>query len=210
MSWLLKNKKIIIVGLLCSAIILSFTKLWVLSLLIILAIGLFALNKIVLRKSNKMPLFSARREIKKYKYLVIGDLCPSSVLKKYIKQQDDALMILAPRRSLDASYQILLHTISILDENGMCIIIGPRRCPKRVYTVFDVPYLNFITRKELHIEWLAMRASFPILYEPIKTFSILFNISLGHIKYKNVTCQDNRFTDFFRKRTNQFVYIKSY
>lgn len=210
MSWFLKNKKIIIVGLLCSAIILSFTKLWVLSLLIILAIGFLVLNKITLRKFNKMPLLSAQRKIKKYKYLVIGDLCPYSVLKDFIDKQEDVFTILAPGRSLDASYQILLHTISILDEDGICIIIDPERYSKRVYTIFDIPYLNFITRKELHLEWLARREYYPLLYEPIKSFSILLNISLRHNKYKNMICKDERFVNFFRKRTNQFVYIKSY
>lgn len=64
MSWFLKKKKIILIFLLCAAIILLFTRLWILSLLIILAIGFLVLNKIVLRKSNKMPLLSAQRKIK--------------------------------------------------------------------------------------------------------------------------------------------------
>lgn len=210
MSWFLKKKKIILIFLLCAAIILLFTRLWILSLLIILAIGFLVLNKIVLRKSNKMPLLSAQRKIKKYKYLVIGDLCPYSVFKDYIDKQEDAFIILAPGRSFDASYQIMLHTMSILDEDGICIIIDSGRCPKRVYTVFDIPYLDFITRKELHLERLARRESYPLLYEPIKSFSILLNISLHHNKYENMICNDERFINFFRKRTNQFVYIKSY
>ena len=80
----MKKKKIILVFLLCGAIILLFTRLWAFSLLIIWAIGVFVLNKIVLKKSNKMPLLSAQRKIKKYKYLVIGDLCSYSVLKDFI------------------------------------------------------------------------------------------------------------------------------
>lgn len=141
---------------------------------------------------------------------MIGDLCPYSVFKDYIDKQEDAFIILAPGRSFDASYQIMLHTMSILDEDGICIIIDSGRCPKRVYTVFDIPYLSFITRKELHLECLARREYYPLLYEPIKSFSILLNISLRHNKYKNMICKDERFVNFFRKRTNQFVYIKSY
>lgn len=210
MSRLLKKKKIIIVCLLCGAIVLLPTKLWVLSLLILLVIGLFVLNKIVLRKSNKMPLLSAQRKIKKYKYLVIGDLCPYSVLKDYIDKQEDTFTILAPGRSLDASYQILLHTISILDEDGTCIIIDSKRHSKQMYTVFDVPYLSLVTRKELQLESLVRRGFYPLFYEPIKSFSILFHISLGRKRYENVICRDNRFTDFLHKRANQFVYFKSY
>lgn len=207
MSRLLREKKIIIVCLLCGAIILLFTKLWVVSLLIILAIGLFVLNKIVLRKTNKMPLLSAQRKIKKYKYLVIGDLCPCSVLNDYIDKQEDAFIILAPGRSLSASYQILLHTISILDEGGTCIIVDSGKQSKKVYSIFDLPYLSLITRKELQIESAVRKESYPLFYEPIKSLLLLFDISYNHNKYRDMICTDNRVMDFFRQRTNQFIYL---
>lgn len=208
MSWFLNKKKIILVLLLCGAIILLFTKLWIFSLLIVLAIGVFVLNKIVLKKNNKMPLLSAQRKIKRYKYLVIGDICPHSVLKNYIDKQDNAFLILAPRRSLDASYQILLHTISILDEDGTCIIIDSGRSSKRVYTVFDVPYFNFITRKELNIELLFKKASYPLFYEPVKSLLILFNLTFRNYKLRNVVCADKRFENFFQHKSNHFIYLK--
>ena len=207
MSWLLKNKIIIVLFLLCGAIIFLFTRLWVLSLLIILTIGLFGLNKIVLRKSNKMPLLSAQRKIKKYKYLVIGDLCPGSVLKDYIDKQEDAFKILAPGRSLNASYQILLHTISILDDGGTCIIVDSGKQSKKVYSIFDLPYLSLITRKELQIESAIRREFYPLFYAPIKSLLLLFDISYHHNKYKNMICTDNRVMDFFQQRTNQFIYL---
>lgn len=208
MSWFLKKKKIILVFLLCGAIILFFTKLWVFSLLIILTIGVFVLNKIVLKKSNKMPLLSAQRKIKKYKYLVIGDLCSYSVLKDFIDKQDDAFTILVPGRSLDASYQILLHTISILDEDGTCIIIDSRKHSNQIYTVFDVPYLNLVTRKELQIESLFRKASYPLFYEPVKSLYVLFNFTFRNHKFKNENCTDKRFTNFFQQRSNRFIYVK--
>lgn len=208
MSWFLKKKKIILVFLLCGAIILLFTRLWAFSLLIIWAIGVFVLNKIVLKKSNKMPLLSAQRKIKKYKYLVIGDLCSYSVLKDFIDNQDDAFTILAPGRSLDASYQILLHTISILDEDGVCIIIDSGKHSNQVYTVFDVPYLNLVTRKELQIESLFRKASYPLFYEPVKSLFILFNLTFGNYKFRNVICTDKRFANFFQQRSNRFIYFK--
>lgn len=208
MSWLLNKKKIILVFLLCGAIILLFTRLWLFSLLIILAIGVFVLNKIVLKKSNKMPLLSAQRKVKKYKYLVIGDLCPDSVLRDYIDTQDDVFTILAPGRSLDASYQILLHTISILDEDGICIIIDSGRHSNHVYTVFDVTYLNLVTRKELQIESLYRKASYPLFFEPVKSLFILFNLTLRTHKFRNVICVDKRFVNFFQRRSNRFIYLK--
>lgn len=207
MSWFLNKKKIILVFLLCGAIILLFTRLWVLSLLIILAIGFWILNKITLRKSNKMPLLSAQRKIKKYKYLVIGDLCPDFVLKDYIDKQSDAFTILAPGRSLDASYQILLHTISILDEDGICVIIDSGRHPNQVYTVFDVPYLNLVTRKELQIESLFRKASYPLFYEPVKSLFILFNLAFINHKCKKMICIDERFVNLFQQRRNRLVYL---
>lgn len=209
MSWFLKKKKIILIFLLCAAIILLFTRLWILSLLIILAIGFLVLNKIILRKFNKMPLLSAQRKIKKYKYLVIGDLCPYSVFKDYIDKQEDAFIILAPGRSLDASYQIMLHTMSILDEDGICIIIDSGKYPKRVYTVFDIPYIGLITRKELQIESLVKKYSYPLFYEPVRSLIILFNLTFINRKFRNTNCADNRFVGFFQQRSNSFIYLKS-
>lgn len=208
MSWFLKKNKIILVFLLCGAIILLFTRLWGLSLLIILTIGFLVLNKIILRKSNKMPLLSAQRKIKKYKYLVIGDLCPYSVLKDYIDKQEDAFTILAPGRSLDASYQILLHTISILDEDGICIIIDSGRYYKQMYTVFDIPYLNLVTRKELQIESLVKRYLYPLFFEPVRSLIILFNLTFLNRKFRNVICIDDRFISFFQQRSSGFIYLK--
>ena len=206
MSWFLNKKKIILVFLLCGAIILLFTRLWVFSLLIIWAIGVFVLNKIVLKKSNKMPLLSAQRKIKKYKYLVIGDLCPYSVFKDYIDKQEDAFIILAPGRSFDASYQIMLHTMSILDEDGVCIIIDSGKHSNQVYTVFDVPYLNLVTRKELQIELLAKRYSYPFFYEPFKSFRILFNKS-SNLNYRCTVCNYSKITEFCRYKGVRLVYL---
>lgn len=209
MSWLLKNKIIIVLFLLCGAIIFLFTRLWVLSLLIILTIGLFGLNKIILRKSNKMPLLSAQRKIKKYKYLVIGDLCPDSVLKDYIDKQEDAFKILAPGRSLNASYQILLHTISILDDGGTCIIVDSGKQSKKVYSIFDLPYLSLITRKELQIEPLVKKSFYPLFYEPLKSLRILFNKPSGS-KYKCVTNKDNKIIEFCRYKGIRLIHLVLY
>lgn len=204
----MNRKSFILACLLIISIILFSIKVWILAILILSVILLYVLNKIVLRKSNKMSMLSAQRKIGKYKYLVIGDICLHDILKKYIVNQDDAFMITAPNRSLAASYQIMLHTISILDEDGICIIVDSRKKMKNIYTIFDVPYLNMVTQKELCIEMLMKKYSFPLFYEPIKSFRILFNIPLIY-KYKNAVCADRRFTDFFRNRKNQFVYLTS-
>lgn len=155
MSRFLTNKKIALLCLLALSIPLLFTKVWITSILIyiliLLAVLLYVLNKIVRESTNKKKLLSARRNIKRYQYLIIGDMCPHSILKNYISQPSNSFILLSPNRSLDASYQILLHTISILDENGTCIIIDSGKQFKKPYTIFDIPYLSLITRKELKI-----------------------------------------------------------
>ena len=202
----LTNKKIAILCMLALSIPLLFTKVWIISILILLAVLLYVLNKIVRESTNKMPLLSARREIKKYQYLIIGDVCPHSILKNYISQPSNSLILLSPNRSLDASYQILLHTISILDENGTCIIIDSGKQIKKPYTIFDIPYLSLIARKELGIECLEKKRFYPLFYEPVKSLLILLNFSLRR-KYKNKICKDKRFGDFFQHRTTQFIYL---
>lgn len=202
----LTNKKIAILCLLALSILLLFTKVWIISILILLAVLLYVLNKIVRESTNKMQLLSARREIKKYQYLIIGDMCPHSILKNYISQPSNSLILLSPNRSLDASYQILLHTISILDENGTCIIIDSGKQYKNPYTIFDIPYLSLITRKELKIEHLEKKRFYPLYYEPIKSLQTLFNLSIRR-KYQKENCKDKRFGDFFQHRTTQFIYL---
>lgn len=199
-------KKIAILCMLAISILLLFTKVWIISILILLAVLLYVLNKIVRESTNKMPLLSARREIKKYQYLIIGDVCPHSILKNYISQPGNSLILLSPNRSLDASYQILLHTISILDENGTCIIIDSGKQIKKPYTIFDIPYLSLIARKELKIEFLEKERFYPLFYEPIKSLLILLNFSLRR-RYKNEICKDKRFEDFFQHRATQFIYL---
>lgn len=206
MSRFLTNKKIAIFCLLALSILLLFTKMWIISILILLVVLLYVLNKIVRESTNKMQLLSARREIKKYQYLIIGDMCPHSILKNYISQPSNSLILLSPNRSLDASYQILLHTISILDENGTCIIIDSGKQFKKPYTIFDIPYLSLIARKDLKIEFLEKERFYPLFYEPIKSLLILLNFSLRR-KYKNEICKDKRFGDFFQHRTTQFLYL---
>lgn len=202
----LTNKKIAILCLLALSILLLFTKVWIISILILLAVLLYVLNKIVRESTNKMQLLSARREIKKYQYLIIGDMCPHSVLRGYISQPKNSFMLLSPGRSLDASYQILLHTISILDENGTCIIIDSGKHIQKSYTLFDVSYLSSITRKELGIESLENKRFYPLYYEPIKSLQILFNFSIRR-KYKKKDCKDKHFLDFFQHRNIQFIYL---
>lgn len=208
MSRLLTNKKIIVVCSILISIILLYTNLWIISMIILSITALYIINKLVYKKSNKIPFLSAKRKIKKYQYLIIGDTCSHSILKKYISRQENSFMILSPRRSLDASYQILLHTISILDEDGTCIIIDSGDYHRKTYTILDIPYLNPITRKELKIETLKKKESYPLFFEPLKSILIILNIPT-HKKYKDTHCSDKRFTDFFQHRKNKFIYLKA-
>lgn len=75
-------------------------------------------QSLVLKLYEAHKALSPKRTIPLYSTLLIGDLCAESVYKEYLSDNGKTLMLTAPRRSLEADYQILLHSVSALHENG--------------------------------------------------------------------------------------------
>ena len=90
MSWFLKRRKRLILAILCLlALVFSFTPLWCVSIVILSGFVLLFLNRQVLGGTNKMASFSAKREIKRYRTLVIGDFCPIGTLSAYVENWNE-------------------------------------------------------------------------------------------------------------------------
>lgn len=111
-------------------------------------------------------------------------------------------MLTAPRRSLEADYQILLHSVSALHENGTCIIIGSKY--DKGISLFDVPYLSLTTRKELKVETLLRRSHYPLFFEPLR--SLLYFVSTNN-KYYLKECPHPDMRKFCDKRNIHLVYL---
>lgn len=189
------------------ALIFVFTAWWIVSVLLIVGLCLLFVNRTVLLKTDKRMLLSARRGIKQYKYLVIGDVCAPSRLRDFVSESEGVFAIMSPGRSLEASYQILLHTSSILERKGVCIILHNRYMTKkkRMYSIFDVPYFNLVTKKELGLERLAHKAHFPLFFEPLQSIRMLWKML--PINYKETDCPMDELKFFCRERDFTLIYL---
>ena len=209
MSRFLKNKRRIFLLCICiCGFIILFTPFWILSIFLYLGVALLVANHVVIKKINyPYSILHANREIKQYANLVIGDFGTSSSYKSHLKE-GNTLIITSPGKSLAASYQILLHVISCMEDEGNCIIMQGKNESKKDYTLFDIHFFNLITRKELGVEYLINRRSFPLLYEPIRSLRILFNIHSKH--YKATECPSMELKNFCKRKGISLTYLAIY
>lgn len=153
---------------------------------------------------GNLSLFDSRRHIKKYTTMVIGDCCSESNYLPYCNNKEEVIAIMSPNRSLNASYQILLHTFCILDEGSTCIIVCKKKMVSNDISFFDIPYLNTITQKELGIESLRHKLLCPLIFSPVITLKQLLDIKSV---YHNDTCPNNDIVEFCKKRGLRLIYM---
>lgn len=169
---------------------------------LLIGIALVVANrKIFIKAYNAMAAFTPQREICRYQTFVIGEACSLEFIHS---QPGNKLIMTAPGRSLEASYQIILHTISALEKNGTCIIIDNGHRSKNQYTIFDVLYFNPITRKELGIEHLVRKAYYPLFFETCKSIKIVFGIVPRN--YIETTCPHEELKNFCIKKNIKLIY----
>ena len=205
MPWVLKNKKKLLA---CVVAIISigiiFTSFWYVSIIGFLFIIFYLLEHLLKGYNAKaLAVMHQRHNIVKIKTLVIGDVCDESIYKKY--QSGETLKIQAPDRSLEASYQIFMHIESVLEENGNLIIVNDSKVDQQRYSVFDIQFLNSITRKELGIEKLANEFRHPLIYSPIISMKILFRLQKRGYKVKE--CPNKNLADFCCERRFNIIYL---
>lgn len=206
MSRILKNKKLLVLsGGFLLAIALLFTSLWILSILILGGVLFVLMNHIVIREIGRpFQALSSVREIKSYDTLVVGEYAALSEYGAYCNK-DRSVIITSPNRSLEASYQLLLHTISCIEDDGTCIILYNRKAQLKGFTLFDIPYIHPITRKELQIEHLVKQNRLPLLYEPIKSLKMLL-----HIKKRGffeTECPSTEIKNYCDKKGIHLIYL---
>lgn len=204
---LISKRKLFLFCVLLLGVIIVFTPLWYLSLLIFIVLLLLVLNRLIIRKIfDSYCLISPQRAIKQYNTIVIGENINSSVYEN-LCDKHSTLFITSPDRTLTASYQILLHLISCITDGGTCIIVSNSlNKQKKEFSLFDIPYIHFITRKELNIEYLNNRVVLPLLYEPVKSLKFLLDIKSSG--YKITECHSREIIDFCKRKNISLIYIE--
>lgn len=154
---------------------------------------------------QKILKFSPRREIKEYSILLIGENCPQA-LSVFENNKETSLDLLSPGRSLEASYQIFLHTVSILKEGGQCFIFDGDRMTKTDYTLFDVRFFSQLTIKQMGLNRLYLKSLFPLFFEPLRSIRLLLNLSKGN--YQQAQCEHQGIIELCSRKHIQLHYYK--
>lgn len=185
-----------------------FPKLLPLVITILVLLGLLpVLNRIVLRKlaCQKDP-FKIGGQVRNVDYLIIGDMItPETIIpadKKFVQ-------IKAPDRNLLASFEILKHTSSILDEdNGNVVVaVASKNKTGDNYSVFDMPFLYNLTIKKLGLVRLNKLARFPALIKPLSSIKLAFN--LDKKKWKETECPNKDIVNFCTERGFNLRYYEN-
>lgn len=202
MSRILRNKKFVFIALLLIlSTVMLFTVLWPLSVVLITLILLKTANSLLLRYNYKsLSFLHGRKEIRKINCIVIGDVCSDRIIKEHYK--GNVLTFQIPDRSLEASIQIFWHIESLLEENDRLILVYDKKHVKG-YSLFDLPYFNTISQKELALETLENKRNYPLFYEPIRSIKILLGIK--NKKYEVCKCPDECLTMFCKDRGIELI-----
>ncbi|MEE3484349.1 MAG: hypothetical protein VZQ98_08535 [Bacteroidales bacterium] len=186
-------------------VIMLFTNLWYVALMIAF-IPLFwmANNYVIWKNYRATEDLSPKRKIKKVTTLVIGDVCSHKELSSVINE-DETLFFTCPYRTLPASYQILLHTVSRIDEKGLVVIIDKKQPTKFQHTIFDVNFYSQITKKELGLEFSKNDMRFPFFKHPIVSFMIL--VGCYSKNYKTELCPNEAIQEFCNKKNIKLLYL---
>lgn len=168
-----------------------------------------SINVAVLKKmyKQKMP-FEPTSKIRNIDYLVIGDMCRTEHI---VPAGKTCLQIMAPSRSLYASYEIMRHTFSILRdfEGGGILVLAVRDkyAEKHNFSLFDIPFLHPVTIRKLGLARLARQTRLPLLFAPVRSLRFLLN--LRRRTYIHGPCPDRAISEFCKERNIELIYLHS-
>lgn len=214
MSRFLKRKKKVISLL---ALIFLFTPYWYITLVIWLMLLLYILMqrlykhccllnaKIINYPNTILSKLHNRIEIKKIHTLIIGDTCVQDIVDKY--RLGNTLSIQFPDRSIKASFLIFMHVESILEDKGRLVILHDSKTAHNNITIFDLPYLSYITIKELNMDTARYRrARYPLLYEPVA--SVKYLLSSRKDNYVESNCPIEELRHFCQERNIELISLQ--
>lgn len=210
--FLIINWKILALALLIGALFSCYFNLWILAVVfLVLLFGCLSFkvvahaNDLLLNKiRSPLSKLCSQREVKSYRNLIIGDFAAPSCYQ-HLCEKGESFVITSPNRTLEATWHILAHVESILDEGGTCIIIDSAKQARTDISTFDIPYLSLVSRLALKIEPNASKYRYPLLSSPIICLKSLLKVySNGFIEQ---TCSDNRIVSLCKRKGFRLIYL---
>lgn len=175
------------------------------AILILLMVMCFLVNHKAVKiiELQKAP-FQIFGEIRNVDYLIIGDMINPSLI---VPSDKSFVQIKAPRRSLDATFEILKFASSILDEDNGNVIIAVKKAGfEKSFSVFDAPFLYDLTIKKYGIERLVRLSKIPFIVKPLSTAILLLNIYSKN--WKEIECPNSDMIKFCDERSFQLKYYE--
>lgn len=208
MPWFLKNKKkkALFLLILIVPIGLCLLRLYYeAAACLILESCVYFLNKHILHQINKpLDSLSPQRPVSLIDTLIIGDMCSAEVLDRF-SAIDGRLSILAPERSLYSSSTILFHTASVLSPGGTVIIVIPSKENSSRLTVFDSPFISYVTSLEEGCPKRSMKNSFPLVFAPVRSIKMLMG---GSRRKEEIKCPDKELADYCRRKGFKLICLQ--
>lgn len=182
------------------AFVLIINNIYVYCLCLLLVLSLY-INQIVYQKNtyNARHLFDSIG--RNYDYLVIGELCDIS---SELPKDKTSISFLAPNRCVYGSFMLLQRLYSLLKEDEGLFILVANTSQKRI-SIFDIPYIQKYTLKQMSIFFKKYLSYFPLFYSPIDSLKILFNHKKkGNLKEEVLS--DNDIINFCKSRNIKIIY----
>lgn len=166
----------------------------VIAICIAFLIAFLICNDMIKKKQNKQRIaFGIYSDIRNVDCLVIGDIVN---LTNIIPIGRSFIQITAVGRSLEASYEILKHTSSILRENGGEVyLVTDENIQREKFSVFDIQWLHPITILKYNLFHLERKTRFPLFFAPVKSLRFLLNIYKSGQILESQLPDDNLFTE---------------
>lgn len=172
--------------------------------LALLALLIFAKILLIINQRIYRSLFAPNEMTyleRNYDYLIIGDV---EGIKKLVPQRKKVLKFVFPGRSLFASYIILQHVFSWLDESkGTVIILTDRKnLSRREISEYDMPLLHRITISRLSLSNKV--TCYPLFKNPLLSIKYLLNRILP-ISYSQIESPLQELSVFCEKRNIRLI-----
>lgn len=181
----------------------TFLHFYSLSIIIVLLMILLYMDYYVIEGvTTPLKDLTPNRQIKTIDTLIIGDSCSLGYLKKYF-DLERSLVLLAPGRSVEASYWILQHVYSRLDGVNVCIIASRR--DKEGFSPYDMLYFSRITKLELGLKEKGRELYYYLFLHPMTLLEYLCS-PLCHPKEKPST--NKELNDYCDRKGLQLTYLQ--
>ncbi len=160
--------------------------------------ALFTYRQVLKKYKKQSEVFSPSSLVRNVDYLVIGDMYS-------VEEKGSYVQISSPDRGIEAIFEILKHTHSILKEGG-CVILALREknIEKSGFSIFDIPFFHHITVERLKKENRTLRGGVKsVLAHPLMYLGYVLDVKK---RYFEQEIENEPIEKFCSERGYELIY----